>query len=146
MKKGNIKENMLSLKSMKAELDLLKGKSDPRVSSVTEKIDSNGNREIITRLRHGGMFPLMLLSTILTYAHNIPIISNIIKYFSDLYGRSLLWRILVRLRKLFIVLNAAIGIYMLFKVTGFSQDKIIAGVSGMGYAYIELIRSLLKSF
>ena len=55
MKKGNIKENMLSLKSMKAELDLLKRQipqNDPTVSSITENFDSNGNvKSITSRLR-----------------------------------------------------------------------------------------------
>lgn len=64
MKKGNIKENMLSLKSMKAELDLLKRQiPDPRISSITENFDSNGNvKSITSRLRAGAMFPFLLIN------------------------------------------------------------------------------------
>jgi len=43
-----------------------------------------------------------------------------ISILSIYYGRTTIWKILVLLKKLFILFNALIGVYLVFKTTGFT--------------------------
>ena len=90
------------------------------------------------------MFPFFLLSSLFTFGHKLPIIGGLIKRMSIWYGKTTIWTLLVLFRKMFIILNALIGIYAVTKITGFSGDNIIAGVSGMGYTYIEMLTNFVK--
>jgi hypothetical protein len=45
---------------------------------------------------------------------------------------------------MFIVFNALIGVYTVFKVTGFSTDNLFAGFYGVGYTYIEMLTNFTK--
>jgi len=67
------------------------------------------------KLRENSMFMLYLLSGILAYAHKIPFIGRMITLLSLWYGRTTWWKILVKLRKLFIIFNAVIGVIMVYK-------------------------------
>lgn len=90
------------------------------------------------------MFTLWLITGILSYAHKIPYIGRIIALFSFWYGRTTWWKILLKLRKLFVTFNAIIGVYMVFKVTGFSTDNLFAGFAGMGHTYFEILINFSK--
>lgn len=145
--KGSIKSNNLSLRALKAELDELKAKnasvaSHTRFSATN---DAKGNQVIKTRWSLNPMAALWIFSTILTYAHKLPVISKIIKLLAMWYGRTTWWTVLVKSRKMFVVLNALSalrGMYTLIGITGFSTDNIIAGITGLGYAYVEIISNL----
>ena len=100
------------------------------------------NKDMQTR--KGGMFPFFLLSSLFTFGHKLPIIGGLIKRMSAWYGKTTIWTLLVLFRKIFIILNALIGLYAVTKITGFSTDNIIAGVSGMGYTYIEMLTNFVK--
>ena len=139
--KGSIKSNNLSLRALKAELDELKAKN-ASVASHTITNDAKGNQVIKTRWSLNPMAALWIFSTILTYAHKLPVISKIIKLLAMWYGRTTWWTVLVKSRKMFVVLNALIGMYTLIGITGFSTDNIIAGITGLGYAYVEIISNL----
>jgi hypothetical protein len=146
LRKGNIKQNNLSLKTIKAELEAIKSSnnSQPAVSSHTITTDKSGKQSVITRFVKGGMPLYWIISTLLTYGHKIPIISKIIKGLSLWYGRTTWWKILVQMRKVFIVLNAIIGVITVFKITGFSTDNLLAGFYGIGYTYVEMLGSFIK--
>jgi len=96
------------------------------------------------KLRENSMFLLYLISGILAYAHKIPFIGRMITLLSLWYGRTTWWKILVKLRKLFIIFNAVIGVYMVFKTVGFSFDNIAAGFAGMGHTYLEILVNFTK--
>lgn len=115
------------------------------VSSQTIKT-SPGKQEITTKfMKSFSPFAMIsLLGTLLTYGHKLPIIGKIIRRISIIYARTTIWKLLVKLRKAFIVMNAIIGIYLLIHITGFNQDNIIGGISGIGYAYIDMITSFFK--
>jgi hypothetical protein len=158
----NIKQNNLSLKSLKAELEAVKspsafglrtnnhplpkgGQGQPTISSQTITTDGNGKQSVVTRfVMKSGMPLFWIVSTLLTYGHKIPIISKIIKGLSLWYGRTTWWKILVQMRKVFIIFNALIGVYTVFKVTGFSTDNLFAGFYGVGYTYVEMLTSFTK--
>jgi hypothetical protein len=46
--------------------------------------------------------------------------------------------------KAFIMFNALIGVYMVFKSVGFSYDNILAGFAGMGHTYLEVLFNFSK--
>jgi hypothetical protein len=91
-----------------------------------------------------GMFLLWLITAVYSYAHKIPFIGKIITLASFYYGRTTIWKVLVKLRKLIVTFNAVIGVYMVFKTTGFSTDNILAGFAGMGNTYLEIFINFTK--
>lgn len=90
------------------------------------------------------MFMLWLATALLSYGSKIPFIKQIISMLSIWYGRTTIWKILVKLRKLFIMFNAVIGVYMVFKTVGFSFDNVLAGFAGMGHSYLEIFTNFTK--
>jgi hypothetical protein len=87
---------------------------------------------------------LWLATAVLSYGSKIPFIKQIISMLSLYYGRTTIWKVLVKLRKGFIMLNAVIGVYMVFKTVGFSYDNILAGFAGMGHSYLEIFTNFTK--
>lgn len=137
--KNNIKKNMLSLKSLQEELELLK-----KTSKATQTV-SNGKQSIETTLFTRGATPMLfVLTTLLTFAHKIPIVAKVTKLLSLWYGRTTRWQNLVSLSKFIVVINAIIGVYTVLKITGFSTDNILSGIAGMGTAYVEIFSSFLS--
>jgi hypothetical protein len=90
------------------------------------------------------MFMLWVITTVLAYAHKIPFIGRIITLLSIWYGRTTIWKILVRIRKIFIAFNALIGVYMVYKSVGFGPDNVLAGFVGMGHTYLEIFMNFTK--
>ena len=87
---------------------------------------------------------LWLFTAVLSYAHKIPYIKYIISTLSIMYGRTTIWKVLIKIRKGFIIFNAIIGVYMVFKTVGFSYDNILAGFVGMGHSYLEIFTNFTK--
>ena len=104
------------------------------------------NKTTTTLYRSGAlpMIPMWAISTILTYAHKIPGLSKIIGTLAKWYGRTTIWKLLVSLRKLFIIFNAILGVLAVFTITGFSTDNIIGGFYGVGVYYFEMLGSFIK--
>ena len=48
------------------------------------------------------------------------------------------------LRKVFVVLNALIGMYAVIKVSGFGFDNIIMGFLAMGTTYLDMLGSFFN--
>jgi len=90
------------------------------------------------------MFLLYIISGILAYAHKIPFLGKFISILSFWYGKTTIWKILVKVRKIFIICNAIIGVLMVYKTVGFSSDNILAGFAGMGHTYLEMLTNLTK--
>jgi hypothetical protein len=70
---------------------------------------------------------LWLLSWLLFFVNIIPFLNKLVTVASFYYGRITIWKVLVKIRKTFIIFNAIIGVYMVYKTTGFSYDNILAG-------------------
>lgn len=134
-------KNKLTLKALKAELELMKAS---KALKPTNNMKKSYLKNINTKFRENSMFMLYIFSGILAYAHKIPFIGRIISLLSVWYGRTTWWKILIKIRKLFILFNAAIGVLMVYKTVGFSPDNILAGFSAMGYSYIEIFTSATK--
>lgn len=78
----------------------------------------------------------------------IPLVSKLTRKIIRWYVKTKWWKvifdILVKLRKGFIIFNALIAIYALVDITGFSTDNIIGGFYGLGVKYVEMITSLFS--
>jgi hypothetical protein len=135
-------KNKLTLKSLKLELERLKSLKE----TVSKKdIGHDIKNSYINRLySKSGALWLYILTGVLGYAHKLPYIGRIISLLSLWYGRTTIWKILVRIRKIFIVFNAIIGVYIVFKGVGFSTDNLIGGFYGVGHTYLEMFYGMTK--
>jgi hypothetical protein len=142
--------NRLTLKALKQELDLLKVSKTSKIKPIAESHKANAvghdiKQSYIQNLHmRSSMFMLWVITTILAYAHKIPFIGRIITLLSIWYGRTTIWKILVRIRKVFIAFNAIIGVYMVYKSVGFGPDNVLAGFVGMGHSYLEIFMNFTK--
>jgi len=88
-KLGKMKNNKLTLKALKAELDLIKASKGKGVAATKEGTGQDIRHSYINnlnmRLRENSMFLLYILSGILAYAHKIPFIGRIISLLSIWY-------------------------------------------------------------
>jgi hypothetical protein len=89
------------------------------------------------------MFYLWLITGILGYGRKIPIINKIIGLLSLWYGKTTIWKMLIKLRKMFVVFNALIGMIVVFKTTGFGVDKFWAHFSAMGVEYAIIFKNFV---
>jgi hypothetical protein len=128
--------NKLTLKALKHELDLIKAsKAQHTMSKIVEKQ---------SLYQRSSMFYLWLFTGVLGYIHKIPIIGRVITLLSLWYGKSNWWKLLVYSRKLFIILNAIIGVFVVFKTTGFTPDLLMHNIIMMGHTYLEIFTNLTK--
>jgi hypothetical protein len=126
-----IKQNKLTLKSLQQQLDKIKSNKENKTTSIGIE-------------RKSLLFFLSALSWLLLFINKLPIISKIHKLLKIYYGRTTLWMILVYTRKIFIIINAIIGVYAVFSMSGFGYENLLSGFVGMGYNYIEIILNFTK--
>lgn len=88
------------------------------------------------------MLHMWLITGILGYARRIPFFNKFVSLLSLWYGRTTIWKLLGKTRKLFVILNALIGVYAVFKAVGFSFDNMLIGFMAMGHAYFEVLGNL----
>lgn len=95
-----------------------------------------------------GAFMLYLITGILGYAHKIPFVRKILFGLSLWYGKSTWYQIIIRIlriaRKILVYLNAAIGVYVVFKAVGFSSDNLAIGIAMMGGEYYMILTNFVK--
>lgn len=94
------------------------------------------------------LMTLWVLSWVIALARKIPMIRGLIAMLSLWYGRTTWWRILGRIftisRKIFIVFNAIIGVYAVFKLSGFQVGLAYSHFGMMGQTYLELLYGFTK--
>lgn len=135
----------LTLKQLKQDLENLKTSKSSKVNTTKSAIGHDIKDSYIQRLyMKSSGFMLFLITGILGYAHKIPLIRNILSILSLWYGKTTIWKILVKIRKIFIIFNSIIGVYLVYKTTGFSSDNILAGFAGMGHTYLEILINFTK--
>lgn len=147
-------KNKLTLKSLKQELENIKLKSvtDSKVKKSNETIPTTKGvvghdikNSYVNRLyMKSGALTLYILTGLLGYIHKMPILGKIISLLGLYYGRTNYWQLLVKIRKIFVVFNALIGVYMVFKSVGFSTDNLIIGFTAVGETYFTMLGSLVK--
>jgi len=142
----NIKKNNLTMKTLQVEIDKLQEqlKSNHKRSTAAEKTNDIKHSYIQNLHMKSSMFMLWIITAVLSYAHKIPFIKQIITALSIIYGRTTIWKILVKVRKVFILFNAAIGVFMVFKTVGFGYENVLAGFVGMGHSYLEIFTNFTK--
>jgi len=148
-----MKNNKLTLKALKQELENLKATKKSAVSKatpVTETHKSSVAHDIknsyIQNL-HMKSSVLMLwgLSRVIYFAQKIPYLSKVVGFLSLVYGRTTWWKILLKIRKLFVVFNAIIGMYVVYKTTGFGVDTFWSNFIAIGEKYIDIFFNFNKT-
>jgi len=89
-------------------------------------------------------FTLFLFTGLLGYMNKIPVIRGIVAILSLYYSRTTWWKFLGKIRKIFVIFNALIGMYVVVKTTGFSFDNVLAGFSALGHQYLEIFYRFTK--
>jgi hypothetical protein len=141
--------NKLTLKSLKQELENMKLKSgSSKVKKSNESIPTKGvvghdiKNSYVNRLyMKSGALWLYLITGIISYGHKIPYIGRIISIIAAMYARTTIMKILTKVRKIFIIFNALIGVYLVFKSVGFSTDNILVGFVAVGETYLQTLLS-----
>jgi hypothetical protein len=87
---------------------------------------------------------LFILTTIISYANKLPIINKIVNLLQFWYGKTSWWQILVKIRKAFILFNAALGLMLMFKITGLTSENILASFYLLGNNYMEAFFNLSR--
>jgi hypothetical protein len=132
------------------ELSLIKARAAKKVKADNLLNNQSGispdikNSYINNLHMKSSMFMLWIISTILAYAHKIPFIGKIISLLSLWYGRTTIWKVLVKIRKLFLIFNAAIGVLMVYKTVGYDHETFMAGILTMGDTYLKIFVNMTK--
>ena len=87
---------------------------------------------------------LYIITWVIALANKMPILRYVIGIFSIWYGKTTWWKILVKLRKVFIVINAIIGFVIVFKTTGFEPGLILSNIGMMGANYVEILTNFSR--
>ena len=128
---------------MKLDLDNLKKSSKITPAKDSQTKDTRMSK-IINIFKQSSMLHLWLITGILGYARKIPFLSKFVSLLSLWYGRTTIWKILGKTRKLFVILNALIGVYAMFKAVGFSFDNMLIGFMALGHTYFEVLGSIVN--
>lgn len=120
----------LTLKALKEQLDKLQNNHNAPINNIKSS------------------FKIIYLISLLGYIiGKIPFLNKYIKGIKSVVAKTSIWSVLVILRKTFIVMNALIGMWLIFKITGWSEFSFIGIVSTFGNAYIDIFSTFcLKAF
>lgn len=145
-----MKNNKLTLKLLKQELESLKLKN----SKDSKTVDTNSNTighgikdSLIQRLyMKSSGFYLFIITGLLGYATKLPILGKILSFLGIWYKKYRIIGILIKLRKLFVLFNALIGFLLVIGSIGFEPSLLIYNWLALGNTYIEIFYSLCKRF
>ena len=141
--KQQLKELRTQIKNLKLQKEEVLKATKPATATQKVITTKKGNKKTTTTFKFTAFPfpPIWLLTTIITYAHKIPIISRIFRRIGIWYGRTTWLKLLLKIRKWFVYLNALILILALANITNFSTDNIIAGCYSIGVNYFLLLKS-----
>lgn len=146
----------LTMKQLKEELELLKAakSKNPSTNSPLSGTHGSGighdikNSYINRMYMKSSLITLWALAWVLALAKRIPMIKGLVSLLSLWYGRTTWWKMLVRIftisRKLFIIINAIIGVYAVFKLSGFQVGLAYSHFGMMGQTYIDILSNFTK--
>jgi hypothetical protein len=144
----------LTLKQLKEELENLKTSKASKLKPSTST-DAHGgighdikNSYINRMYMKSTLITLWILSWIITLGKRIPMVRYLISVLSIWYGRTTWWKILVRIftisRKIFIIINAIIGVYAVFKLSGFQVGLAYSHFGLIGQTYLDILTNFTK--
>jgi hypothetical protein len=143
-------KNKVTLKQLQQELETLKLKN--KESSQKGSVDTNTNtighgikESFIQRLyMKGSAFHLFLFTGLLGYATKLPFIGKLLTFTAIWYKKYRIIGILIKLRKLFVIFNALIGMFIVFSSVGFEPGLLVYNWMALGNTYIEIFYSLCR--
>jgi len=152
-----MKNNKITLKSLKEELESLKGQnakaSNPKnikvqnTTSRTRKLGilTNIRKSLIPRFyRQSSGFLLFVITGVLGYIHKVPLLSKVFSIITFWYGKTTFIKIIIKIRKFFVIFNALIGMYVVFNTVGFEPGLLLANYIAVGEAYVTIFTNFCK--
>lgn len=85
---------------------------------------------------------LFFITGLLGYISKLPFIGKVLSLLALYYRKSTFLQILIKIRKGFVIFNALIGVYLVFKSVGFSTDNLLIGFIAMGETYLQTLIGL----
>lgn len=92
-----------------------------------------------------GFLPFQLMSILFLNINKIPFFKRIINKIKPYLTKTGIWTIIIMIRKLIIIFNAIIGVYVVYKTTGITSESFLANFIGMGVRYIEIFTDFTKN-
>ena len=139
-----INKNKLTLKSLQKQLDDIKAYKEQNINTKVKKVEEIDSKSTVTHMKSFPLFFMYGISWFILLANKIPIIRKLIPLLKAYYGKTSIWKLIIIFRKIFIVFNAIIGVYSVFKFTGIGSESILANFVGMGYSYIDILINFAK--
>lgn len=146
----------LTLKLLQQQLEELKIKTIankkinnklPTAAQRAEVISKKGKNMPKASMSFNPLGILMSLSWISFILSKFPFLTTLFTKILGIKKASILFTILIYLRKGFIVTNAIIGIWLMFKVTGWDQGSFLMSAAAIGHSYMEFfITFIYKAF
>ena len=133
--------------------NITKGVIKPASAAITRShitINANKGKNLKLSLNSSpcatrGLLTGQVLAIALYLGKRLPLLGMIGKILYYFLGKTSIWSLLVLSRKAFITLNALIGVFFVFKLTGIDITTILQNYSFLGNTYLELLQGLVKN-
>lgn len=135
MQKNN---KRLTLKHVHEKLNNLQAQVLANTAPTTPQ---QGNKKNVLKSSLGILYVLSCIGFII---NKIPFLAKYSQSIKLFMGKASLWTILVILRKVFITMNALIGLWLMFKITGWNQGSFLSAAAAMGTGYMEFFVTFVK--
>jgi hypothetical protein len=136
----SLQQQLNEIKALKANNPLMVRAPITPVTPVIPVTSVNGeNKAVKSSLLH-----FQLLSWLLIFINKIPFINRFSNALKIYYAKTTIWKILVKLRKIFIIFNAVVGVYTVFSLTGLGAESLLVNFIGMGNTYVDIFVNLTK--
>lgn len=126
----------LSMKSLQEQINKM------NATKLNEsKLNETKSNEVKGKTLKSSLFSFAAISIAINYFFKIPFISKLLLKFKSKFGKKWFWHILVLSRKIFIIFNALIGCYFVYKLCGFGSGSMFANIAGIGNSYLKILYS-----
>ena len=123
----------------------------PGTAAITRShitINANKGKNLKLSLNSSPLLGLLtgqVLAIALYLGKRLPLLGMIGKILYYYLGKTSIWSLLVLSRKAFITINAIIGVFFVFKLTGVDITTILQNYSFLGNTYLEILQGLIKN-
>ena len=127
------------------------GVAKPASAAITRShitINANKGKNLKLSLNSSpllGFLGAQIIAIALYFAKRLPILGLLGRILKHYLGKTSIWSLLVLSRKAFITMNAIIGVFFVFKLTGIDITTILQNYSFLGNTYLELLQGLIKN-
>ena len=150
LKKKTMKNNKrLTLKLLQSRLEALKTSHNKELENLKANTPNIPSLKIEDKSKGfsymtSSFLPLYLLSWVALFVNKMPFAWRLIPFFTKFTAKSSWLATFIYFRKLFIVINALIGMIYIFGSGWIENGSILASISMIGNNYLELLGGFLR--